>query len=172
MAKGPRPVFAYEGDGEFKAEPRFVWQCDRDYVIGEKYRMDIIEDRSAASHSHYFAAVNEAWLNLPEDQAKRFPSPDHLRKWALVQCGYCHATPSVFSTKQDAITSASMVRKTDKYSVLTVHDNIVTRYEPESQSTRSMDKERFQKSKTAVLDLLATMINVTPKQLEKNSSHA
>ena len=169
MAKGPRPVFIWNGEA-FEPEPRFRWQCDQDYAVGEKYRMDIIEDRSAASHSHYFATINEAWLNLPEDQAKRFPSPEHLRKWALVQCGYCHETPAVFSTKQDALTSASLIRKTDKYSVLTVHDNVVTRYEPESQSTRSMDKERFQKSKTAVLELLASMIQVTPKQLANAQS--
>jgi len=169
MAKGPRPIFSYEGDGIFRADPRFTWQCDQDYVVGQRYRMDVMEERSAVSHSHYFACLNEAWLNLPEDQSKRFPSPNHLRKWALVQCGYCHESHSVFSTKQDAITAATLIRKTDKFSVLTVHDNIVTRYEPESQSTKSMDKKRFQESKDKVLELLASMVGVTAKQLEKEA---
>ena len=167
MVKGPRPVFLYEGDGEFKADARFHWQCDQDFTVGERYRMDVVEERSAVSHSHYFATVNEAWNNLREDHSKRFPTPEHLRKWALIQCHYCHAAPKVFSTKQDALTAAAMIRAADHYSVINVHDNIVTVYTAESQSYKAMGKDRFQASKTAVLELLASMIEVTPKQLEK-----
>jgi hypothetical protein len=166
MAKGPRPVFDYEGDGLFRAEKRFHWQCDQDYVVGLKYRMDVIEERSVNSHSHFFAAVTEAWNNLPEDQTGRFPSPEHLRKWALIQCNYCHTAHKVFSTKQDSLTAAAMLRAADRYSVITVSDNILTVYTAESQSYKAMGKERFQQSKEKVLELLASMIQVTPKQLQ------
>ena len=172
MAKGPKPVFDYLGNGWFKAEARFVWTCDQDYVVHEKYKMDITEARSAASHSHYFAAVTEAWSNLPENQAHRWPTPEHLRKWALVQCGYAHADHRIFSTKQDALTAAAMARSRDKYAVISVNDNIVTIYTAESQSLKNMDKKKFGESKQKVLDLLSDMLHITPKQLERHAKGA
>ena len=172
MAKGPKPVFEYLGNGWFKAEARFVWECDQNFVVHQKYRMDIVDERSAASHSHYFACINEAWNNLGESQAKRFPSPEHLRKWALIQANYCHADHRVFSTKQDALTAAAAVRARDKYAVISVNDNIVTIFTAESQSLKDMDKQRFQASKDKVLEILADMLHITPKQLERHAKGA
>ena len=171
-AKGPKPVFEYLGDGTFQAEARFVWTCDQDFVVHEKYRMDVIAERSKQSHDHYMVMVEETWLNLPDSRRLQFPTPEHLRKWALVQCGFCSQSHTVFSTKQDALTAAAMIRKTDKFAVLTVHDNVVTKYEAESQSYKSMDRKRFQASKDKVLELLADMIHITPKQLERHSNGA
>ena len=61
----------WEGDA-FRPLRRHAKDCDARFVIGERYRIDVVEQRSEASHRSFFASVNEAWLNLPEDIAERF----------------------------------------------------------------------------------------------------
>src|SRR5690349_16725152 len=80
---------AYQWTGEaMEPLPRFRRIADRVFVIGEEYALVEHKERSAASHAHYFAAVNEAWKNLSEEAAERFPTADHLRKYALIKAGY------------------------------------------------------------------------------------
>ncbi len=67
---------------------RFAREADAQFVIGERYRMTTVEERSAKSHAHYFACVTDAWANLPEEYEGRWPTADHLRKYALIKTGY------------------------------------------------------------------------------------
>lgn len=145
--------------------PGFAKRCDREFTVGEVYNLEAIEQRSAKSHAHYFAAVNEAWQNLPENLVEQFPTSEHLRKWSLIRAGYHQHRDIVASSKAEAQRLAAFVKPMDSYAVVTARESVVTVYTAESQSMKAMGKQRFQESKDAVLSLLAAMIGTDPVEL-------
>jgi hypothetical protein len=162
-----------EWDGEALVPANQVWagRADRDLVVGEKYVVAEYSTRSKRSHDHFFAAVDEAFQNLPEQFAGRFRDSEHMRKVALVECGYYTETIQHFSTKDDAIKAASMV--TEDGAVVSVYRTYCIKRVPLSQSYRGMGKAVFQKSKTDVLDWVAALIGVpTEKLLEESEAVA
>ena len=150
-------------------QPRIA---DRMYVVGEQYRLAPLEERSRASHNGFFAAITEAWSNLPEDLAERFPSPDHLRRWALIKSGFRDERSFVCASKAEALRLSVFVKPIDDFAVVLVHESTVTVYTAQSQSMRAMGKERFQASKDAVLDVVAGMIGHDAKTLSDNTGRA
>ena len=48
-------------------------RADRQYVVGEVYRMVEHHDRSGESHRHYFATLANGWANLPDDKLPHRP---------------------------------------------------------------------------------------------------
>lgn len=147
-------------------------QADQFYVDGKAYVLGIIEERSGASHRHYHAAIHEAWLNLPEELAARFPTETHLRKFALVKAGYADVQELVASSRAEALRIATYIRAIDEYAVVTVKDKSVQRFTARSQSYRRMGREDFQASKTAVIDIIASLIGVTSDTLLSNAQKA
>lgn len=145
--------------------PAFTRRCDAAFVVGEVYNLDAIEERSAKSHAHYFASINEAWQNLPENLVEQFPTSEHLRKWCLIRAGYHQSRDIVAASKAEALRLAAFVKPMDSYAVVTARGAVVTVYTAESQSMRAMGKQRFQESKDAVLSLLAAMIGTDPIEL-------
>lgn len=143
----------------------FAKRCDAEFTIGITYNLEPVETRSAKSHAHFFAAINDAWQNLPEDQTDRFPTSEHLRKWCLIRAGFAEQRQIVAASKAEAQRIAAFVKPMDGYAVVTVRDAVVTVWTAESQSLRAMGKERFHASKTAVLELLALMIGTDPVEL-------
>lgn len=164
-------VYRWTGEGMVPL-PYMAKRADQQFVIGETYRMETAEERSARSHSHYFAAVHEAWTNLPEDQAERFPTSEHLRKWALIQCRYCDQRQTVCSTRAEALRIAAFIKPMDDYAVVTAVEYVVTVYTAKSQSRRAMPGKEFQESKIKVLDLLASMLGVEPEKLSARAREA
>jgi len=79
-------LFSWDGEAMQPLGERMAKLCDEQFVIGMRYRLVEYEDRSSKSHNHYFASLAEAWNNLPEDMAERFPSPEHLRKYSCQDC--------------------------------------------------------------------------------------
>lgn len=167
MARRPRPVFLKWNGDVFVPEPSFKHYCAQQYAVGEVYPMLPVEERSQASHNHYFAAVAEGFGNLSEENAKRFPTPEHLRHWALVQTGYCTETNYVMANNKEARKLAADVRRMSEFAVISIRDNVVVVWEAESQSKAAMKKELFEKSKNDVLDLVASMSRTTRAQLMK-----
>ncbi|HEX7767095.1 MAG TPA: hypothetical protein VF443_10300 [Nitrospira sp.] len=142
-----------------------VRRADKQFAKGEILRIVHEPERSHNSHAHYFATVNEAWRNLPPLMAERFPSPDHLRKWALIKAGYCNTHSMPCSSATEARRLAAFIRPMDEFSVVTVERSMVTMYTSQSQSYRSMDKKTFQESKDKVLEVLAVEIGVAKQEL-------
>jgi len=163
----PRPVFLLWDGDVFKPAPSFKAYCDREYTVGEVYPMMPVEERSQASHNHYFAAVAEGFANLSEENAKRFPTAEHLRHWVLVQCGYATETNYVLANAREARKLASDFRRKEPYAVMQIKENVLTVWEAESQSKGAMKKDRFEDSKRDVLDMIAAMARTTPAQLYK-----
>lgn len=161
-------VFHWDGEA-MVPEKRFARACDAQFVIGESYPLIVNESRSAASHNHYFAAIHEGWQNLPEEIAERFATPEHLRKFALIKAGYRDERTFVASSKAEAQRLAAFVRPMDEFSVVLVDEASVTVFTAKSQSLKAMGRKAFQESKDAVLDVIAGLIGVAPKDL---SNHA
>lgn len=163
----------FRWDGEaFAPLPRFVKAADREFVVGEVYRLAPIEDRSMLSHRHYFAAIREAWQNLPETEGERFPTPEHLRKHALIRTGYRDEKTFVAASKADALRLAAFVRPMDEYAVVTVSEAVVRVWTAQSQSVRAMGKKAFQTSKDDVLAFLEGMVGVGPGELMQQAGKA
>ena len=161
-------LLTYAGDGIFTAANAF-WRarCDKNYVIGETKPMAPHEDRSYASHNHEFAWLTEAWRNLPEDIADMFPSPEHLRKRALIDCGFYHETIVDAGTRPAAIRVAAAFRAREEFSLIFVRGHLVFIRTAKSQSRRAMDKKDFQASKTAIMELIAGLLGVSVDELQR-----
>lgn len=134
---------------------RFSRLAERSFTSGTAYRMIVEEERSVASHKHYFAAVREAFMNLREPWDVAFPNEDSLRKYCLIKAGFCTVTKIVGSRRVPI----------DGYAIVVNEDGMTTVYQAESQKVRAMGREKFQRSKQAVLELLADMTGTTPEQL-------
>lgn len=159
----------WDGDN-FVPHGRYKKQCDEENVVGEVYTLDVVLGRSGNSHRHFFAQVHDLWLTLPEGVADRFPSSEHLRKWALIKAGYADERSIVCSTPAEASRVAAFVRPIDTYAVVTVSDYVVRVFTAKSQSYRAMGAKDFQSSKTAVLDVVADLLGVTRREVEKASA--
>lgn len=157
-------IFTWSGEA-MEPLPRYHNLVNREFVVGETYRMEIIEERSAKSHNHYFACIAEAWKNLREDAAERFSTPEALRKFALIKTGYHDSRSIVAASKAEAGRIAAFIRPCDEFAVVVVDGATVTVYTAKSQSLKAMGKDAFSASKNAVLDYCACLIGVKPRAL-------
>lgn len=147
--------FKWNGEVMRPLNPR---AADRQYVIGESYRLEHREERSEASHRQYFAALHEAWMNLPDDMAASLPTSEHLRKYALIRAGFRDERSIIANSKAEALRLAAFVKPMDEYAIVSVSGSAVVVLTAKSQSIRAMGKAEFQRSKDAVLDLVAGLL--------------
>lgn len=155
--------FRWTGDSFEPLHPR---RADKEYVVGEVYDLVPVEQRSRASHAHYFAALTEAWRNLPESMDAQFPTSEHLRKYALIKTGYADERSIVCASRTEALRVAAFIRPMDTYAIVAASEATVKVWTAKSQSMKAMGKAEFEASKTAVLDLVAKMIGVSKDALE------
>lgn len=137
-------------------------------VIGQIYRLDIDNERSMASHRHEFASLNEAWLNLPEDIAARFPSKEHFRKTLLIQEGFYHQREIVCGSNAEALRWMRELRLRDDFAAYSVAGNVIIERVAKSQSVKAMGKADFQRSKQAILDAAWSLAGISPAMARKN----
>jgi hypothetical protein len=155
-------------DGEsFRPLPRFQRQCDADFVVGERYRLTTVEERSAASHRAYFATVAEGWANLKDSDAERFPTPDSLRKYALIKCGFADQRQIVCRSTAEATRLSAFIAPMDAYALVVARGAVVTVWTARSQSMRAMGRDEFLRSQNAVREFIATLIGVSGDDLAK-----
>lgn len=135
---------------------------------GASYKLAVHEEPSMKSRGHYFASIKEAWDNFSDEQTKRWPSSECLRKWALIETGFCDTETLIFATHEDALVCAGFARRRDQYVMTAVRDSVLVIYTAQSQKAHVMGKARFQRSKEEVFRIIAEQIGVTPEQLKKN----
>jgi hypothetical protein len=156
----------YMGEGEFRTVNAYHARAlDKALVVGEILTWEQIEERSQKSHAHFFVAVHEAWLNLPETISMEFPNSESLRKYALIKAGFCTVKKVACRTNREANELTAYLLGLDNFLVCEVSDNVATIYRAESQSMKAMGKKRFQESKQAVLDVLSAMIGAEVTEL-------
>lgn len=174
MSRPPPRLFSMVWrDGVFVPQGRTAMFCDQEFGEGEVVNFERHEQRSMASHGHYFACISEAFNNLPEAD-NRFPNPDALRKWALIKNGFCTEASVVCDSPEQARAIAAFMGYTEGV-VIVVRDNVVKRYVARSQAMtgpNAMNKQEFQLSKDVVLDTIAELIRVKRSKLEKAGEKA
>lgn len=163
-----KPI-SYQWDGE-AMQPVGAAQsrlCDEIFVVGQRYTLIEQKQRSRATHDHYFACVAEAWQNMPDQYALHFPSDEHLRKHALVRCGYADALVVACQSAKDARKFARECKQKDIFAVVDLNGDTVTMWTAHSQSKKAMGKQKFAESKTKVLDWLAQTFGYDASDLGK-----
>lgn len=171
MSDFPPLACCWTGDG-FDILPHARRSADRYLVVGETYRLVEEHDRSWRSHAHEFAWLREAWRQLPEHLAPEYPTPEHLRKRALIQAGYFDESIVDAGTKAAALRIAAFVRPMDDFALIFVRDCFVIKRTAKSQSRRAMKKTEFQDSKQKIMDIIADMIDVDAGALQDNAERA
>lgn len=162
----PPIKFIWNGEAMVPATAYWARQCDRQFVVGAQYPLVEEHERSQASHNHEFAFVTEAWSSFPDHLLEQFPSPEHLRKYALIRKGFATMVQHACASKAEAERlQAALSGHVDKYALVIRRDAIVTVYEAESQSYRTMSKARFQQSKTAIMEFIGDLLGVAPEAL-------
>lgn len=164
---------SYIWDGEaMQVLARHQGAADRQFTIGQTYKLDVVEERSPTSHSHFFASLNESWANLPDDLAERFQTVEHLRKYALIKAGYFDERSIVCASKAEAVRVAAFIKPMDDYALVAVSEAVVRVFTAKSQSMRAMGKADFQTSKQAVLEIVADMIGSSREQVSAHAGKA
>lgn len=167
----PAPPIPFVWDGEvFRPLPSFGNIAGAHYGAGEIVTLAPVEDRSAPSHRHYFACINEVWKNLREDQVAEFPTAEALRKKALIQVGHRDERTIVCASRAEALRVAAFLRPIDDTAVVSVSGSTVIHLTAKSQSIRAQGKQSFQEVKDRVLDVLAELIGADPTALHKQAA--
>lgn len=172
MSDAPVLFLALDDGAMVPASPYWSRKASEQYKPGTRYELVENEQRSMASHRSYFASINEAWQNLPDYLLEEYPSAEHLRKKLLIRTGFAHERHIVCSSKAECLRIAAFVSQFDAYAIVIARGNALHVYTAESQSTKAMGKERFQASKEAVLNRVASLIGTTPRELEKQGEAA
>jgi hypothetical protein len=140
---------------------------------GEPYTLVQLEERSQASHNAYFAELHSYWENLPEKIAARWPSENHFRRWLLVETGWFTESEIECASAYTAKQTAGLVRDLDGYARISVHGNKVIIKRAKSQSRIAMpEKQDFERSKRATLELAAQFVGVSPSQMKREAQRA
>lgn len=165
-------LFQWDGESMVPASQHWARQADKEFVVGEHYRMVEHRERSASSHRHFFAVVHDAWQTLPDDKLEIYPSSEHLRKKALVWKGYRNERSIVCASAAEAQRVAAFVKPMDDFAVVTVKDAVVRVWTAKSQSVKAMGAKEFQQSKSDVLDFLDDLLGVERGATAKNGREA
>lgn len=163
----PAPISCIWTGEAFKPSNRRAHQdAEQRFGAGEVVWFDPERPRSKVSHDHFFAVVGDAWGNLPERLAARFPTSDSLRHYALCKGGFCDVETFVGSSRAEALRIAAFIRSGAKDGVQVVVDGAtVTRLTPHSQSLKAMGAKTFQESKARVLEIIADLLEVSASDL-------
>ena len=151
-------TLCYNGKGIFRA--LYPAKCEG-LEPGSIAAWQTVEVRSGKSHRHYFAAVHQAWLNLPEHLVDEFPTSEFLRKWALIKAGYRKSSKVVCPTNAEAARHCAFISEMDGFAICEVDGRTATVHVAESQSIPAMGREKFQESKDAVFRVLSELIGST-----------
>jgi hypothetical protein len=167
---GDQPfVWVWDGEAMRPASSFWAKRADEEFVIGQRYRLVEHEERSSESHRHQFAWIRNAWQNLPENLADEFPTPESLRKRALIDAGFYDELVIDAGSNAAALRVATAWRGREPFAVVIVRGGLVVVRTAKSQSRRHMNKAEFAASKDSILARIAELIGVDPSVLERQS---
>lgn len=144
--------------------------ADKTYVIGQRYMLEEVSERSWISHQHEFAWIKTAWENLPYALAEKFQSPEALRKAALIACGWYKETILNADSVAAARKVAAYAKSEDEFAHIRISGRTVVVRKARSQRMRGpgrMNKADFQASKDDILRWIASLIGVEPVELTR-----
>lgn len=163
-----KEALAYRWTGEaFEPVERFREAASEAFALRAVYWLSAEPDRSERTHKHQFAWLKEAWKNLPDHLADSFPTPEHLRKRALIDAGFYTETILDVGTNAAALRVRTYLAAEDPFTVAVVRGPIVVIRKAMSQSHRAMGAREFQRSKQAILEIIAGLLGVAPETLSR-----
>jgi len=133
------------------------------------YLLEAHSERSYKRHRAYFAALHEAWWSL---RVGDFPSPEHLRKFALIKTGHYDERVLACDTAAQAERVAAFVRPLDEFSIIVRDDSLVRVWTAKSQSYKKMGRDEFNRSMDEVLDYVAGLVGVSREELDREGGFA
>ena len=148
--------------------PAKLERTQKAFEAGKRYWLEEVSERSWMSHQHQFAWINQAWENLPEALADTFPTPEHLRKAALIATGWHRETVIDLGSKAAALRFAAYVRNEDAFAQVIIRGSVATVRKARSQRMHGLDrmtKGEFQKSKDDILGWISQLLGVEPIDL-------
>jgi hypothetical protein len=162
----PSPLlFEAIEDGVLAPAKRCRAEAARRFLPGQTYLMEEVQERSQATHAHYFARLHDLWMSLPDDAAMQFPTSEALRKHALVMTGFRRERKFATSSREEARKLAAWLRDGESdYAIISVKENVIIEWRPLSQSYRSMPKGQFGESKRAVLQWIEGLLGLNEEQ--------
>lgn len=164
--------FEWIGDAFVPASKFWAGRADQAFVVHEHYKLVEHHDRSRSSHNHFFASIADAHGNLPDELLETYPTPEHLRKRALIFKGYRDERSIVCASKAEAERVAAFVRPMDDFAVVTVREAVVRVWTAKSQKQKAMGNRDFQQSKSDVLDFIDDLLGVERGSTARNASEA
>lgn len=166
-----RPIlFQWSEDEVFVPVGKFWLSKAREqYAIGEKIALVQHFERSSASHAFFFARLSEIWATLPDHLAAQFPTVEHLRKHALIACGYADKESLVCSSKAEARRVAAFISRGDDYAIVKVEDAVVVKWTAQSMAYRSMNKAKWQEVSGKVLDWCAALVGAKASDVQESA---
>jgi hypothetical protein len=153
--------------------PTRLEAAQKAYEPGRRYWLAEVSERSWISHQHEFAWIAAAWDTLPESLMDRYPTPEHLRKGALIATGWYREVIIEAGSKEAARRVAAYVKGEDEFSYVIVRGPTVFVRKAKSQRMHGldrMDKEQFQQSKDAILGWIAQLIGLAPDELMRGAA--
>lgn len=153
----------------FRPTPRFRKACNAEFVDEVMYRVDVRDERSEASHRHLFAMVKEAWLNLPEDLALEFATPEHLRKRALIETGHFDERRFACADPVEARNLVRFMKPVDEYAVYAVAGSVVIERRAKSIATKAMNRAAFKQAKDDIITYCEKLIGVKPGEITESA---
>ena len=141
----------------------------RSYRMGQPVTLFVMQERTERTHNHQFAWLDDAVENMPErfDGEPWAASAEHLRKYALISTGFFNVKSIATDGQAEAERWAAVMQSLDPFSVVAIRGDVVHLFTAQSQSMKAMGKERFQRSKTAILNFVANIIGTTPEELAR-----
>jgi len=167
-----RPIPCMWTGSVFEPQRAYAKVARETYGAGEVVTLAPVEERSMVSHAHEFAWLKDAWMNLPEQYAGQFPTPEHLRKRALIDAGYYDEQIIDVGTQAACLRVARAIGAREEFSLVVIKAPFVIIRTAKSQARGKMDRTEFQASKTAIMETVAAMIGVTPEALKSNTPGA
>lgn len=159
----------WDGVSRFAVLDRFLPLARRQFIGGHEYPMIPHRPRSDKAQGLYFASIAVAWDNLPEGYDGRFPTPEHLRKWSLVQEGYAHERAMPCSSADQARAIGQLCRELDSFAVIQVSGDVLTIWNAMSQDKHHMGGDIFNESMQKVLERIAHMIGLSVDELTETA---
>ena len=160
-------MFCFTWNGQAMIPTRLL-AAAKTYEPGRRYWLEEVSDRSWFSHRHEFAWIAEAWNNLPEALADKFPTPEHLRKAALIATGWHREMIIEAGSAAAALRVAAYAKGRDEFAHVVTRGPTVTVRWARSQRMHGhdrMDKAEFAASKDAILGWISNLLGIEPEQL-------
>jgi len=135
--------------------------AEHQFVPDYRYLLEAHHERSYQRHKAYFASLHEAWQSLASD---RWPTPEHLRKAALIRTGWYEERILACDNEAAAERTVAFVKPFDAFAVIFADGLQVHVLTARSQSYKAMGRDDFNRSMDDVLSFVAALLEV-PKDV-------